>query len=109
MQQQPDPVWLFLAAFSVSAMAGVASLLRTSKELTIRVVLSAILNSGALGLCIALLLFTYFKDNTWFLLGLCMLAGLGGMTVLGFILYLVRKGGIKLDIHVNKDDDVMEE
>lgn len=103
-QNQLDPLWLFILAFSVAAMAGVARLLRTSQLITFRLFLSAILNSGALGLCMALLLFTWFKDNTWFLLGLCLLAGLGGMTALGFILSILRQGGITLDIHV-KDKD----
>ena len=102
-QNQLDPLWLFVLAFIIAAMAGVATVLRTVEKITVRVILSAILNSGALGLCIALILFTWCKDNTWFLLGLCLLAGLGGMTALGFLLMIVRvflgRGG--LDVHID--------
>ncbi len=99
MEQRPlDPLTLFLAAFFISAMAGVAALLRSSKELTWRAICSAALNSGALGTAMALVLFAWFKDNTWFLLGLCMLAGLGGMTLVGFILKVLEQGGINVVI-----------
>lgn len=99
MDDKLSPITLFTTAFVISALAGVAALLRSTKELTVRMVVSAILNSGALGLGLALLLFTYFKENTWFLLGLCILAGLGGMTVLGFVLWLFKQGGA--DVHIS--------
>jgi len=53
----------------------------------------------------AILLFTYFKDNTWFLLGLCLLSGLGGMTLLGFVLAILKKGGVHVDINLNQNKD----
>ena len=102
-QNQLNPLWLFILAFMIAALAGVATVIRTVERITVRVVTTAILNSGALGLSIALILFTWCKDNTWFLLGLCLLAGLGGMTALGFVLMMVRvlvgRGG--LDVHID--------
>ena len=100
MPDRLDPVTLFVTAFTISAMAGVAALLRTNKSLTIRIVASAALNSGALGMGIALVLFTVFKENTWFLLGLCLLAGLGGMTFLGIVLTIFRQGGFNVNVKV---------
>lgn len=98
MNDRLDPLTLVITAAIIGALAGVAALLRSTKALTWRVVLSAALNSGALGAGMAMLLFTYFKDNTWFLLGLCLLAGLGGMTLLGFIIAVCKKGGLVVDI-----------
>jgi len=95
-----DPLTLAITAAVVGALAGVAAVLRTSQALTWRILISAGLNSGALGAGMAMLLFTYFKDNTWFLLGLCLLAGLGGMTLGGFILQIIKKGGIYVDVHL---------
>ena len=95
-----DPLTLAVTAAVVGALAGVAALLRSTSQLTWRMLLSAALNSGALGAGMAMLLFTYFKDNTWFLLGLCLLAGLGGMTLLGFVLAILKKGGVYVDIHL---------
>lgn len=105
MDDRLDPVTLVITAFVIGALAGAASLLRSARELTWRAVLSAILNSGALGAGIAMLLFTYFKDNTWFLLGLCLLAGLGGMTVFGFLVTVLQKGGINVDIQLKPDGE----
>lgn len=102
MQDKLDPVTLAIAATVVGALAGVGALLRSTKELTARALLSAAINSGALGGGLAMLLFSYFKDNTWFLLGLCLLAGLGGMTLVGFILTLFRQGGVNVDVKINK-------
>jgi hypothetical protein len=101
MQDRLDPITLFLTAFGISALAGVAALLRTSQVLSARALVSAGLNAGAVGMGIALVLFTYFKDNTWFLLGVCLLAGLGGMTCLGFILAVIQKGGVAIKVNID--------
>jgi hypothetical protein len=105
-----DPLTLAITAAVIGALAGVAALLRSTSILTWRMVLSAGLNSAALGAGMAMLLFTYFKDNTWFLLGLCLLSGLGGMTLLGFVLHLLKKGGVYVDIHLphEKEDHTHE-
>jgi hypothetical protein len=105
MQERPDPISLAVTAFIAAGLAGVAALLRTSTKLTVRTVLSALLNAGALGAGLAMLLFTWLGDNTWFLIGLCMLAGLGGMTALGFVLAVIRQGGVNLHIDVRQDDE----
>jgi hypothetical protein len=98
MQNKLDPLWIFLISFVISALAGVAALLRSSQEITARTVMSVILNTGILGLGISMLLFTYFKDNAYFLIGLCVFAGLGGLTFVGFILQVVKQGGIDITV-----------
>jgi Trk-type K+ transport system membrane component len=95
-----DPLTLAITAAIVGALAGVAAFLRTAQHVTWRALISAALNAAALGSGMAMLLFSYFKDNTWFLLGLCLLSGLGGMTLLGFVLAIIRKGGVYVDVHL---------
>ena len=112
MQSKFDPLMIFSIAFVISALAGVAALLRSSQELTVRTVLSVILNTGIVGLGISLLLFTYFKDNAYFLIGLCVFAGLGGLTFVGFILQVFKQGGINITVSPkgeSEDEDVNEE
>jgi hypothetical protein len=106
MQEKLDPLTLFIVSVLVSSLAGMAALLRSSQELTIRTVFSVLLNTGILGLGISLLLFTYFRDNAYFLIGLCALAGLGGLTFVGFILQVIKQGGINITL---SPPDVKEE
>lgn len=70
---------VFIAAFSVSALAGLASLLRSSDPITVRKVVSHILNSGSLGLGVALLWYNKYIEDVFFLIGLCIFAGLTGV------------------------------
>jgi hypothetical protein len=93
-----DPCYLFFLAFVISALAGLGNLLRSDKRLTTRLMISAVLNSGALGLVVSMLLYSWFKDNTWFLLGLCLLAGLSGASILNFIVMIIRRGGADIEI-----------
>lgn len=98
MSSKFDPLLIFFSAFTLSALAGVAALLRSRQELTVRTVFSVILNTGVLGLAICLLLFTYYKDNACFLVGLCGFAGLGGLTFMGFILQVLKQGGVSIQV-----------
>jgi hypothetical protein len=82
---------VFLAAFAVSALAGMANLLRGNVPVTLKAVASYSLNSGMLGLGVALLWYSQFRENIHFLVGLCVLAGLGGMATVDFATGGVRK------------------
>ncbi len=64
-------------------------------------VTSSLLNSGMLGLGIGLLWYTKFSDNLYFLVGICLMAGLGGMTTVEFFLAFIRKGGFNITIGDN--------
>lgn len=93
-----DPLGVFASAFIVSALSGLAALLRSGSELTRKAATSALLNSGLLGLGISLLWYTKFQENVYFLIGVCVLAGLGGMTTIEFVLAAFRKGGFSISM-----------
>lgn len=73
-----DTIFIFLTSFAVAALAGLAALLRSGNPLTTKSTLSALLNSGFLGLAMSLLWYSSFRDNIYFLVGLSVLSGLGG-------------------------------
>jgi hypothetical protein len=105
MPQQPlDPGYVFLLAFGTSSLAGLAALLRSGQTISIRSLLSAWLNSGLLGLAIAFIWYNYFEgdQNPWFLLGVSILAGLGGYTVIDFVITLLVSKGWNITIHTDK-------
>lgn len=94
---------VFVSAFLLAALAGLAALLRSNAPLKAKSVTSALANSGLLGLGIALLWYTRAQDDIYLLVGVCVVAGLGGMTTVDFVLELVRRGG--LSIRVGGDAD----
>jgi hypothetical protein len=95
------PLQVFLSAFVLSSFGGLAALLRSNQEVTLRAVLSALMYSGGLGVVIALLLFNTFegKGNIYVLLGISGLAGMGGMTLVDFIVQVLKKGGVEIVVH----------
>jgi hypothetical protein len=86
-----EQLYIFASAFAVSALAGLASLLRSDKPVTWKSATSHASNCGILGLGISLLWYSEFKDNAQFLVGLCVLAGLGGMATVELFVELGRK------------------
>jgi len=95
---------VFLAAFAVSALAGVAALLRTEKPLSVTRVLSAVLNSGMLGLTVALLWYIKFREEVFTLLGCCALAGLGGMSTVELAVKLLSRSTLGLNKEEKPDE-----
>ncbi len=95
---------VFIGAGVLSGLAGLASLLRSNVELTWKRLISAFLNSGILGLGISLLWYAKFQDNVYFLVGLCVVAGLGGMTTVDLVIAAARRGilGTKLGTENNE-------
>lgn len=103
---QPDPIWLFIATFLMSSFAGLASLLRSGKNISTRSATSAMLNSGLLGLAFSLIWYKYyFIDNIYFLVGISLLAGLGGNTIIDFVLEVLRNGGIVISLKSKNKGD----
>jgi hypothetical protein len=84
-------LWVFVCAFLFASLSGVASVLRASAKPTLWAVLSSALNSGMLGLGLSLLWIAYFRDNVHFLVGICVLAGLGGVSTVELALAIFRK------------------
>lgn len=99
MSDRLSSLQFLTSAFALSSVGGLAALLRSQRPLTIRSILSATLYSGFVGLMIALTSYSYFGvTNPYFLLGVCCLAGIGGTTVLDFILQALKNGGINVVI-----------
>ena len=101
---------VFASAFGVSACAGLATLLRFAKKLSKLSVLSALLNSGLLGLSIALIWYQNYRDekNVYSLIGFCVLAGMGGSSVTDLAFSLLSGVGIRVLItreDSNHEDD----
>src|ERR1700749_710653 len=104
IEEHASPIYVLISAFFLSSLAGLAAMLRQNQKISILSVVSAMLNAGILGLCIAGLYVTQFSDNIYALISLCCLAGLGGSTAIDFVLTAVKKGG--LSISINKDGNV---
>lgn len=98
---------VFASAFGVAAFAGLATLLRFARRRLSRLaVVSAMLNAGFLGLSIALIWYqNYCKaENIHGLIGICVLAGMGGSTLTDLLISLLAGAGIKVIITHERDD-----
>ena len=98
---------VFLSAFGVSAFAGLATLLRFSRRSLSKIsVSSAMLNAGFLGLAIALIWYQNYRkaENIHGLIGICVLAGMGGSTLTDLLISLLAGAGIKVIITHERDD-----
>lgn len=96
-----DPITLFSIAFGLSSVAGLAALLRNGRALTWRLILSAALNSGLFGIGVAMIWYNYYggAQHPWFMLGVSLLAGLGGASLID-LCYTCVQNGIKNYFHV---------
>lgn len=100
-------VSIFASAFGISAFAGLATLLRFAKKLSKLAVVSAMLNAGFLGLSIALLWYQNYQEakNIPGLIGVCVLAGMGGSTLTDILISILAGAGIKVIITHERDRD----
>lgn len=86
---------LFCSMFIISGVSGVAAHLRTNsddKPHSLLSYLTAGLNSGLLGLGIGLLFFVKFAEDLYFLVGICVVSGLGGMPMVEFAIETIKTG-----------------
>jgi hypothetical protein len=105
---QYDPMRLFGTTSALASFAGLAELLRSGRPITTRSVVSAMLNSGLIGLSIGLVWYHKYlgEGNVYFLIGVCVLAGLGGATFVDFASQLLRKwAASQVPGASNKDDE----
>lgn len=87
-----SPWLLFGGVFVVASLGGLAALLRSGQDITRRQVCSALLNSGMLGLIIAMSLWSrYGGKDPYLLLAVSVLAGFGGATTIDLLLQYTRK------------------
>lgn len=78
---------IICAVFFVSAAAGIAALLRSTQLFTIRSATTAILNSGLLGVAVAAIGIQWYDiENALLILGVAILAGLGGNKLVELVL-----------------------
>lgn len=96
---------VFISAFGAAGFAGLATLLRFAKKLSKLAVVSAMLNAGFLGLAIALLWYQNYRkaENVYGLIGICVLAGMGGSTLTDLAISLLSGAGIKVTIMHERD------
>jgi hypothetical protein len=86
-----SPIWVFFVAFAISALAGIAAFLRSGNAIKVVSVLTSGLNSGLLGLAIALVWYEQYKSNIYMLMGFCVISGLMGAAGLDFVINLITK------------------
>lgn len=104
-------ICVFISAFGTAACAGLATLLRFSRKKLSRLsVVSALLNSGFLGLAISLIWYQNYRasGNIYGLIGICVVAGMGGSTMTDLVISLLSGAGIRVTIvheRTFKDDD----
>ncbi len=99
LRMSEEAFLLGILAFFGASLAGLAAHLRSGKELGWRAVTAAVLNSGLVGLIIFLIGFRVFHDDLAYLIGMSLLSGIGGATLLDFALQLVKRGlGIRISI-----------
>jgi hypothetical protein len=105
MQDKITPLQVFMACFGLASLGGLTALLRSGRPLTVRTLTAAVLYSGLMGVIIGLVWYNYFdgQNNVFFLMGVSGLAGLGGTTLLDFVVQLISKGGVNIIIKP-KDD-----
>lgn len=87
----PEPWGMALLSFLGASFAGLANQLRSGRALTARGVAAAMLNSGFVGVVIFLVGYQSFRDNLPYLVGMSLLAGIGGATILDFAIQLIRR------------------
>lgn len=86
-----DHFALFATAFAVSALGGLAALLRSKLALSRKNVASYTLNTGAAGLALSLLWFQTLKESPELLVGLCVVVGLSGIAGVEFVLDVAKR------------------
>jgi hypothetical protein len=99
---------VFFSAFGAASFAGLATLLRFAKKLSKLAIVSAMLNAGFLGLAIALIWYQNYRnsENIYGLVGICVLAGMGGSTITDLLISILAGAGIRVTIvHERTCDD----
>ncbi len=97
-----------VSTLSIASFAGLAALLRSKKVLTPRNVFSAMMNSGIVGMVVGLTWYQMFdgQEHVLFMICVSALAGLGGTSLLDFLLTVIQGHGVNITIRLpEKSDD----
>lgn len=82
---------IFVTAFGVSALGGLAALLRSNLEVTRKNVATYVLNTGCVGLGVSLVWWHQFQTSPEVLVGICVVAGLSGIQSVDLLVAGVKK------------------
>ena len=98
-------LFVFFSAFGAASFAGLATLLRFPKKLSKLAVVSAMLNAGFMGLAISLIWYQNYRnaENVYGLIGVCVVAGMGGSTLTDLVISLLAGAGIQITIVHNRE------
>lgn len=83
-------ITVFVLCFLLAGAAGFAAILRSERQLSMLTVVSSVLNSAFLGLCVSLLWYTNYRENLYFLVGVSTFAGFGGATITDLIINVIK-------------------
>lgn len=86
------------AIFAVNSVAGLTALLNSGQKITWVRAVSAMLYSGLIGAAIYAILSSYMKDELLVAMGVSVLAGLGGASLLDLIKAGFQQGGINFHV-----------
>jgi len=106
MNSQYNALYIFVTAFFVSGLSGIASFLRSGNEIKKIAIITASLNSGLLGLAISLLWYNKFQENIYSLMGICIISGLTGAAGLDLVLSAIQKGGFSVNFGNDKHKNI---
>lgn len=85
--------WLMLGGiFCFASIGGLAALLRSGQRITWKQTISALLNSGMMGLIVATILWKRFAgEDLYLLVGVSVMAGFGGSTIIDFAMRVLKE------------------
>lgn len=106
---EPGVAKLMAAVFGVTSLSGLAALLRSGKPITWTAVVSTMLYSGLIGSAIFAMLYSRFAEDVPLLIGVSILAGLGGGSLLDFIKAVFQAGGVNLHLQVDREPPQSED
>lgn len=91
IEADASPWFHSIMVFIGASFAGLASYLREGGALTVRMVLSAVLNSGILGLIVFLVGYSRLSNDLPLLVGISLLSGVGSASLMTFAIQLLRR------------------
>lgn len=94
---------LLAVVFAVTSLSGLAALLRSGKPITWAAAASTMLYSGLIGTAIFAMLYSRFEEDIPLLIGVSILAGLGGGSLLDFMKAVFQAGGVNFHVQVDRD------
>lgn len=96
-EQPYNAVEILSFIFGCSSLAGLTRLLKSNRQLTLRVVFAATLSTGLYSVGMAFALWNYFEEQRAVLTGLAILSGIGTQTSAEFIWSIVKNVIISYD------------